>query len=1475
MKFIKRLAGFLVWVQLIFPLPTLSQSCNDWLRVPTLGAQVNIGDLDISGSQLTVEAQFNRTEPLNSGLYYGSLVSKHTDQTNVNYSLLPNGCEITTSISGYKAIFQSCPVMLNRTYHVAMVYNGSMLRFYRDGYLLSETPCSGNIVNNNLIATIGQLAGGNNFTDNQFLGYINEVRIWNTARSQAQLTAYMAGALPSPASQPGLIAYYSFNNLVNKQGNSNWNGVLSGSAAINQVNPNCQITPDSCGIEVETILNDYAEVLAFDVCKNLITVDNASEFNTGDTVLLIQMKGAGIDLTNSSSFGNLADYNGSGNYEFNYVKSVTGNVIELLNVVERQYQVPDGKVQLVRVPYFQNYTATARLTCMPWNGSKGGVLVFNVENALVLEKDITVTGKGFRGGEGDNTQMLVTNCFTNGFVYPSSSTVAAEKGESIALLNSSQSRGKGAPAGGGGGGLDHNSGGGGGGNGGGGGYGGYQLEPCGNSPFDNRGLGGRNLSYSNAQNKIFLGSGGGAGHANNPANASQPSSGGNGGGIVIISAQSIQSNNNARIMANGNTAPGCTGADCHDAMGGGGAGGTVLLDIPQVLNSLPVEVKGGKGADMSGPVSTAGRIGSGGGGGGGVCWTSAAVLPANIVVINSGGPNGVLLTDNNNAWGATPGQQGITLTGLQLPIDDILFEPNIDSVWVQVQSTGCNNFDFSGLAITNTNPVASWHWDFGDGAIANTQNATHVYTVEGTFTVKLMITDINGCIDSFMTDVNTSNLGFDFTYVTDVCNPLAITFHGAGSATLDPQWDFGDGSASGGNLSPAHVFPAPGNYNIQFSLSNGICRDTITKTISIGASHQDIIITPDTTICYGTGKWIRTLPSLNFCWTPTTYLDDPGSPNPVSNTPEPITYYFTAELMGTNLVANGNFSQGNTGFNSAYQYSSSSGANPSVYHVGSSVSTWNAGMAACSDHTGASGNMLMVNGGGQAGVEVWSQTITVQPHTNYAFSAWMQSLSNGSQAQLQFSINGIPVGQVIAANSATCIWDRFFVLWNAGNRTSADIAIVYQSQDATGNDFALDDISFSPVITRWDSVRLMVDTAMIRTNGDTIICNGTSVQLLGTGAQSYSWTPSTGLSSPSIDNPIATPVSNTAYIVTGTTAFGCTAMDTVNISVHPVPVITVTGDTTICSNASLQLSASGGLGYTWTPAATLSDPTGANPIASPPAGTTYYVTVTDGNACTYLDSVRVDVQPLPVFSVNAPVEMCLGDSVQLTASGGDLYQWSPAAALNDASISSPLAFPAGNATFTVMITESVCNVSQTLTTEVTVLPLPGISASSSNDIDCSNDRSQLTASGGVQYSWSPASSLDNASIPNPLAMPTVTTLYTVTGTDAKGCTNYDTVTVAFKNENKGNYLMPTGFTPNGDGLNDCYGIKFWGVVHEIEFSIFNRWGERVFYTTDPSRCWSGTYKGVMQDPGVYVYMVRAKTICDNEVFRKGTFVLIR
>jgi gliding motility-associated-like protein len=120
-----------------------------------------------------------------------------------------------------------------------------------------------------------------------------------------------------------------------------------------------------------------------------------------------------------------------------------------------------------------------------------------------------------------------------------------------------------------------------------------------------------------------------------------------------------------------------------------------------------------------------------------------------------------------------------------------------------------------------------------------------------------------------------------------------------------------------------------------------------------------------------------------------------------------------------------------------------------------------------------------------------------------------------------------------------------------------------------------------------------------------------------------------------------------------------------------------------------------------------------------------------------------------------------------------------------------------------------------------------------------------------------------------------TTTYHVTITTNEGCVVEDSITVNFfKGDDGSGFPVPSAFTPNGDGKNDCFGVKYWGDVQAFSMNIYNRWGEVVFRADNPAQCWNGIHKGQLQPGDVYVYLIKAKTRC-GEVLRKGTFTLVR
>lgn len=319
---------------------------------------------------------------------------------------------------------------------------------------------------------------------------------------------------------------------------------------------------------------------------------------------------------------------------------------------------------------------------------------------------------------------------------------------------------------------------------------------------------------------------------------------------------------------------------------------------------------------------------------------------------------------------------------------------------------------------------------------------------------------------------------------------------------------------------------------------------------------------------------------------------------------------------------------------------------------------------------------------------------------------------------------------------------------------------------------------------------------------DTTICESRSFQLNPvSNGTSFSWTPVTGLSNSAIINPVASPFVTTKYFITATTGI-CSRTDSITIFVNSAPIANAGIDTLTCFEKDVQLNASGGLNYTWSPATYLNDPTVFNPIViAPSASITYFLSVIDANGCNSLkdDSVFVLVTPPAVINVG-----------------------------ND-------------------------------TTIATRQPL------SLFTIDVNN-------SGLSSYLWSPSYGLNNSFIANPVAVLDRDITYYVSASNSIGCIAFDTIKIKvyFGPE----LYVPNAFTPNGDGINDILRVTSAGMKAFHYFRIYNRYGQLVFTTSDPAKGWDGKVNGKLQNTGTYIWMAEAVDYRGKIVQRNGAVIII-
>jgi gliding motility-associated-like protein len=254
-----------------------------------------------------------------------------------------------------------------------------------------------------------------------------------------------------------------------------------------------------------------------------------------------------------------------------------------------------------------------------------------------------------------------------------------------------------------------------------------------------------------------------------------------------------------------------------------------------------------------------------------------------------------------------------------------------------------------------------------------------------------------------------------------------------------------------------------------------ICTLIFFGTLSVFSQTCSVNAGPDVTYLVGGSGQFNASGADFYSWSPTTGLSNPNIANPIVSggaAGTTLTYTVTgSKLTTTNLITNGDFSAGNTGFSSDYVYTGPGpltlnpegkygvGPNPNSYH-------WN--FSACTDHTGGGGNMLIANASPVASERVWYTTVTVIPNTNYAFSAWVTTVCLPNPPTLQFKIAGQLLGSPTSFSGTLCYWEKFYQIWNSGSNTSVEISITNQNTIANGNDFAIDDISFFQLCTSTD-----------------------------------------------------------------------------------------------------------------------------------------------------------------------------------------------------------------------------------------------------------------------------------------------------------------------------------------------------------------------------------------------------------------------
>lgn len=319
---------------------------------------------------------------------------------------------------------------------------------------------------------------------------------------------------------------------------------------------------------------------------------------------------------------------------------------------------------------------------------------------------------------------------------------------------------------------------------------------------------------------------------------------------------------------------------------------------------------------------------------------------------------------------------------------------------------------------------------------------------------------------------------------------------------------------------------------------------------------------------------------------------------------------------------------------------------------------------------------------------------------------------------------------------------------------------------------------------------------------------------------------------------------------------------------NPDASVSLGNDTSICSG-TITVSTSPqptGTIYLWSNGSTSSS------ITISTAGS-YSVTVTNSVGCTASDTISVSIGALTVNAGTDP-QVCLGNSTGLHASGADKYKWSPSTGLSCDTCQDPVVTVTTSTSYILTGTDSD-GCSGIDSVRVIVNPLPVISAHEALGGTCGSGTIQLNATGGLTYTWSPGQYFADSTSPDPTintASITNTITYYVRGTDANGCSNTSSVIVEPKQEVHAGF--PSAFSPNGDGVNDVLYVRGNGIA-TMKMSVFNRWGQKIFETDNPSTGWDGTFNGTPQPVDTYACVLKVTTTEGCVITQKGSVTLLK
>ncbi len=792
-------------------------------------------------------------------------------------------------------------------------------------------------------------------------------------------------------------------------------------------------------------------------------------------------------------------------------------------------------------------------------------------------------------------------------------------------------------------------------------------------------------------------------------------------------------------------------------------------------------------------------------------------------------------------------------------------------------------FQFNDTSKTNYGNINSWRWDFGDLSstkdTSTKQNTAYTYPVAGAYTVSLTVTNNKGCIDTAYANIiayNKPSVSLPF-HDTLICSGDTVQLHAATNAVSPVFSWLPVVNIDNPQIPDPKVYP---NITTTYVLNidDKGCKNADSVKINVVKAITANILSPDTALCSTDTLQLNTSTTAIapvYSWSPPVNISNPNIANPVVYPQTSTTYTMHVKDQVCNAADSIKISV--------------------VKAITANILS--------PDTTLCSTDTLQLNTSTTAIAPVYSwsppvninnpniATPLVYPQTPTTYTMHVKDQVCNAADSIKISVVKAITAKVLLPDTTLCSTDTLQL-----NASSTAIAPVYIwsppiniSNINIANPLVYPQASTTYILHVNDQVCNAVDSIKIDVvkaitaniiTPDTTICLNDSLQL-NTASTAlfpvYTWLPASYINNTGIGNPLVYPKDSTTYILKVVDRV-CAALDSVRINVVQSLAINMGADTSICRGDTIYLNpSSNGTQFVWTPSSGLSNPLIRNPLAFP-VNTTHYQLSGSVGKCQLAGSITIKVGPYPQAFAGPDTMVCYGYTTQLHANiSGSQFTWFPVNSLLNPSSLMPYAGPQQTTTY-LLVVHDTSGCPKAAIDSITVKVIPPVKAYAGHDTSIVvNQPLQLSASGGDTYLWSPFTGMNDPAIPNPIVILGSNIdyiIYRVKVGVPGDCYGYDDIKVTVY-KTLPEIFIPTGFTPNGDGLNDILKPILAGIKQLQFFRIFNRWGQMIFSTSEPGRGWDGTFGGAKQPAGTYVVEASAIDYLGNKIVKRGTFVLIR